>query len=1052
MTHELFISYARTDTPWVEGYLLPALDLPADQVLTPQDFELGIPVVTAFEQAISQSRYTLLILSPAYLADEWAQFSEQLASFARVTNGQQRLIPLYLKPCTLPLHLDFLVRLDCTEEANWVNEITQLRTLLAQPAPVAKQIPCPYPGMVPFTEVNAGRFFGREPEIENLRHKLRHQDFLLVIGPSGSGKSSLVFAGLGPALQKQEPSRWQIRAMRPGVDPCATLKATVGDLVDLQTFQSKTQCSEQVTLLIIDQFEEIFVQAPKSEQVAFIAMVKSLHQAKACKLVLTLRADFFPDLMNSDLWPIDPSQREEIAPLHGDALRRAILQPATGVGVFLEPGLVERLLADAADEPGVLPLLQETLVLLWEKRIQRFLPLSTYSQLGTASQSGLAIALANKADATLAVLTPDQQNIARRIFLRLVQFGEGRPDTRRQQTVTALQNAEEDETIFKYVLSHLADNRLLTLTKDESGHEQRVDISHEKLITGWPRLQIWLKEHKEAEQLRRRLEEKAQEWVRMGKRGGGLLDVTELQEADLWLKTAAYTDLGASKVLLELVQTSRKLINPGWHKKGAIALAISALALIAFVALLLILIATWPWPLRIAAICSMAIIIILLLWLAGLIRRDAPYRLQHLSQATARQRLIQVLLFFLTLGTLAIWFIFGISVTRTVAYCNSQGYIADPNKPVRIAVNGRDTDPFYIQLVIDELNNQPEIDTWLVSPEDMKRCMNSFTHFVEVQRESPPGGKEVGYGAYVRTNYAGDAIHEVVIRNQEQCDMFAELGQKVVKHSGIESQIELSKQKGQLQIKSCQAFMLNQEGWKAYQQKEYQYAESSLRKAVELEPDFATAHNTLGVILLKVENYEDARSEFTKAVELWPDNGLFLVTLGNSCYRLADYRCGEKSYQDAIKSEKVNPTFPNVIVEAYNNLGVLYRDWGKIAESEKFFRETANIIPTLPNLQERDMYQTVLEMNQGILRFQEGKWQEAIDLLTKADISAQSQEWKEKIVFYLAMAYEGVKNSSKACEQWKRYNLIPEDNLFKEHERRKNAMLHQRVLNCQTVN
>ena len=126
--------------------------------------------------------------------------------------------------------------------------------------------------------------------------------------------------------------------MRPGASPCEALNTTIGDLINLQASPpTYLPGSKSTLLLIIDQFEEIFVQAPRSEQDAFIAVLKSLCLVKSCKLVLTLHADFFPDLMNSTLWPIDPNQRAEIAPLNRNALRRAIEQPATNVGVYLEP-------------------------------------------------------------------------------------------------------------------------------------------------------------------------------------------------------------------------------------------------------------------------------------------------------------------------------------------------------------------------------------------------------------------------------------------------------------------------------------------------------------------------------------------------------------------------------------------------------------------------------------------------------------------------------------------------------------------------------------------
>src|SRR5262249_44538360 len=197
-------------------------------------------------------------------------------------------------------------------------------------------------------------------------------------------------------------------------------------------------------LLVIDQFEELVTQAQSAEQRHFIGVLNTLRRAESCAVLITMSAAFYPDLMNSDLWPVDPSQRQEIAPLRGEFLREAIQQPAQVAGVYLEPRLLERLMTDAADEPGVLPLLQETMVLLWSEMRRRLLHFGAYERLGgEGGRSGLTVAMATKADATLAELSPVQKSIARRIFLRLVQFGEGRADTRRQQRVSELRSASD---------------------------------------------------------------------------------------------------------------------------------------------------------------------------------------------------------------------------------------------------------------------------------------------------------------------------------------------------------------------------------------------------------------------------------------------------------------------------------------------------------------------------------------------------------------------------------------------------------------------------------
>ena len=553
--YDLFLSYANADRAWVQGYLIPALGVPRECLITHDDFRLGAPRVSEIERAITTSRYSVLILSPAYLTDEWSNLSEQLVSHLTTAEQAVRLVPLLKSECELPLRIDFRVRLDCTDPANWERETARLRDLLNQPAPQPERITCPYPGMIPFRVEDARWFYGRAKEIDELVRRIRVQNFLFVIGPSGSGKSSLVFAGLIVELNKRQPDTWLVKTLRPGSDPLAALESTT------------QPPNHPTTLLVIDQFEELFTQSDKPTQAAFIARLQSLRAENRCTFVVTMRADFYPDLMNSDLWPLDPSERVEIAPLRGAALAEAIAKPAEQVGVYLEAGLVERLLADAADEPGVLPLVQETMVLLWDKRERRLLPLRAYAELGQGNLSGLAVAIATRADAVFARLAESERKIARRIFLRLVQFGEGRADTRRQQRVSGLRASGDDPNEFDRTLKHLTDNRLLTLTGEENDADRQVDIAHEALIAGWQRFRQWVNERREAEQTRRRLEDKAREWVRLGRGSAGLLDEVELKEASDWLQSADAAELGYDATLSELVETSRHTLDEARREK-----------------------------------------------------------------------------------------------------------------------------------------------------------------------------------------------------------------------------------------------------------------------------------------------------------------------------------------------------------------------------------------------------------------------------------------------------------------------------------------------------
>ena len=487
------------------------------------------------------------------------------------------VIPLILHDVELPPRLSVLVQLNATNPDEWEEAIERLCADVQRPVPGSLPRPaCPYPGMVPFSEDMSDRFFGRDEEVKELIERLRLHSLIAVIGPSGSGKSSLVFAGLIPALPCSGLfgfGEWLVRTMRPGETPLTTLETTLGsDTANLAlavTEALATQPSAQRLLLVVDQFEEVFTLALQ-EKVPFQSALLRLVETPNCYLILTVRADFYPDLMDSPLWRQIQSHRLEVVPLDAVGLREAILRPAEDVGVFVESALLERLVTDAAGEPGVLPLIQETLVLMWEQLERRFLPLrayealvlprKAYGALGSHKITALQVAIARRADAAIARLSEAQQAIARRIFLRLVQFGEGRADTRRQQSIDALIAADDNKSLFHRTLRQLADSRLLTLSGEE-GSQTKVDIAHEALIGGWPKLQQWITERREAEQDRRRLVAQATEWVRLGKGSGGLLDEVELAESQEWLNSPDATALGYDEVLPALVEASGRAIQ-----------------------------------------------------------------------------------------------------------------------------------------------------------------------------------------------------------------------------------------------------------------------------------------------------------------------------------------------------------------------------------------------------------------------------------------------------------------------------------------------------------
>jgi WD40 repeat protein len=549
-TYDLFVSYVEADKNWVEGYLLDALDNAEIRYTLESAFALGVPRILEFERAIRQSRATLLVISETYLGDDLNRFTDILAQSYGEQVGTWPVIPLTLQEgLKLPPRLGMLTGLKASNAEEWDASIDRLCRQLKLPLPVAHAKPvCPYPGMRPFSENDEGRFFGREGEIDELLNRLRLEPFLTVIGASGSGKSSIVFAGLIPKLKQSGlfgTGQWCIRSFRPGTSPLANLQAVLGgDVTALEVRIEQllsTESDAQRLLLVVDQFEELFTQGG-AEATTFQEALLRLIEIPNVYLILTVRADFYQDLMGSLLWKTMSPHRFEVLPLDTAGLKQAIVKPAEGVDVYVDPVLVERLLLDAKGEPGVLPLIQETLVLLWEKLKRRFLPLNAYELLvlsrpdygGTPNQprTGLQVAIARRADAALAYLESEEKRaIARRIFLRLIQFGEGRPDTRRQQLEDDLRSFEDNFQQFDETLESLAHptRRLLTFSGEEKDQKKKVDIAHEALISGWPILQQWITEDREVEQTRRRLEAKAQDWIKLNKKGG-LLDAVELKE------------------------------------------------------------------------------------------------------------------------------------------------------------------------------------------------------------------------------------------------------------------------------------------------------------------------------------------------------------------------------------------------------------------------------------------------------------------------------------------------------------------------------------------
>jgi WD40 repeat protein len=567
---DFFVSFASDDADWVHGFLLPGLREAGVRVGSEADFQLGTPLAEQFTSAVERSDRVLLVVSPAYLADDSALRVRLLAQQYGLEHSTWPVLPVLLHPVPrLPLSLSMLTALDATDEADWDDCLRRLLAELDREAPRAETTPaCPYPGMAPYGLDLSGSFHGRSAEIEEALQRLRLHPVLAVVGPSGSGKSSLLHAGVEPRLLAADK---QVVTIRPGARPHDALTTALWE----------GRHPDRPLVLVVDQLEELFTvaaTAPEPQVTEFCAEVLRLRASGTVELLFALRADYYPQLMVSPLWDLVRDHRLEILPLTGEQLREAIAAPAEEVGVHLESALVHRIVQDAAGQPGSLPLVQETLVLLWGRLRRRYLPISAYDALvlptaayGEPPRTGLQVALARRADATMAELpTEEERLVARRIFLRLVQLMDGRDDVRRQQRRAELQSEGDDPPTFDRVLQHLIDARLLTCRTDERTNDSSgalIDLAHEAIITGWPALRSWIADRRAAERVRRQFEASAQTWVGLGRGAGGLLDEVELAQVEGWIDGPDSSELGMSRDLSDLVAASRSSLRTARARK-----------------------------------------------------------------------------------------------------------------------------------------------------------------------------------------------------------------------------------------------------------------------------------------------------------------------------------------------------------------------------------------------------------------------------------------------------------------------------------------------------
>jgi len=461
---------------------------------------------------------------------------------------------------------------------------------------------CPYKGLRYFDIADADYFFGREDLINQLIDRVRQDNFLAILGASGSGKSSVLRAGLIYELmqgQRLSGSRhWSLKIIVPTAHPLQSLAKLFVDanlsVVDEAIETDKAieflqkggesfkrliagyldKNSQSKFLLIIDQFEETFTLCEDlQERNQFLACLLELLATKQdeFKLILGMRIDFLGKCFEQDyhgLGKLIEANLITVLPLNSEQLQRAITEPAKKANLELEAGLVEQMLKDGGNQPGSLPLVQDTLTELWKKRVDNSLKLSVYVKLG-----GISGTLNKRATAFYNGLSDSEKETLKYIFLALTQLGEGTEDTRRRILKQDLITVKYTEGIIDILILRLADERLIVT--DEQGEttdkKMAIEVAHEALIREWELLRQWLDQDRANLLQQRKIEALAQEWEKSGRKSAYLLVGFRLKEARKFQKEQAL-QYPLKKLGSDFIAKSVGKQRQNWLKLGVIPL------------------------------------------------------------------------------------------------------------------------------------------------------------------------------------------------------------------------------------------------------------------------------------------------------------------------------------------------------------------------------------------------------------------------------------------------------------------------------------------------
>ena len=594
--NRVFVSYSRRNEAFAERLARDLSDAGLDVWIDLRQIHGGEFWQQEIFRGLQRADFIIVIVSPEALASEWVA---REVEFGR--QNSKRIFPIMIA--------DVFGQVEDNDRWRWLLDVQfldfrgQYETAfprLMQALPGGRRmgvfdefnpenVPNPFKGLEAFQQRDSAFFFGREELTRKAISRMQRTRFLAVVGASGSGKSSLVRAGFIPQVRAGKlpgSENWPIVIFTPGTNPIEALALRLGPLLPgaddadptlslqkrlLDPAEFDAVCrlalhnnpeSAQL-LLLVDQFEEVFTRSNAKERAAFLNLLQAAatsEQSRA-QIIITMRADFFGEL---SAYPELATLFEQdhlliVTEMTTANLLRVIQGPVQAVGMRYESGLVDRILEDVSSEPGSLPLLQYALRELFKRRAGDQLTLAAYDDIGGVQQ-----ALARHAEAIYTQMSAREQQLTRKVLLRLVEVSPSGEATRRRVRRPEIHFRDVPDDEVQQVLGTLTaqDARLLIASRTPGGRRTAptvwLEISHEAFIREWDRLRSWVTDSAEDLIYDAELREAAENWRDSGQDVSFLLTGRRLDRAEIWLENADPSDLQRRFIEASLNERNRR--------------------------------------------------------------------------------------------------------------------------------------------------------------------------------------------------------------------------------------------------------------------------------------------------------------------------------------------------------------------------------------------------------------------------------------------------------------------------------------------------------------